>query len=193
MLHNICNVLPFAFARATRRELCLHRFLTNATKLTKRVSRLEKIITFVFKIFKITEVKKMKKIFKGCLISILIFVLVVIVVIIVAFGRMTKNMNTEMDNLTNVEIDMNNVKDGVYIGKSETSLVKVEVEVTVENGKMTNIDIIKHENGKGEPANVIVDDMVEKNTYDVDGVSGATTSSEVIKNAVNNALLKGVE
>lgn len=135
----------------------------------------------------------MKKLFKGCLISILIFVVVVIVVIIVAFGRMTKNMNTEMDNLTNVEIDMNNVKDGVYTGSSETSLIKVEVEVTVEDGKMTNIDIIKHENGKGEPANVIIEDMVEKNTYDVDGISGATKSSEVIKNAVNNALLKGVE
>ena len=45
----------------------------------------------------------------------------------------------------------------------------------------------------GQSANVIVDEMVDKNTYDVDAVSGATVSSEIIMNAVNNALQKGLK
>lgn len=45
----------------------------------------------------------------------------------------------------------------------------------------------------GSDANSIVDDIVEKNTYDVDTISGATVSSMIIINAVNNALQKGVE
>ena len=40
---------------------------------------------------------------------------------------------------------------------------------------------------------MIIDEMVDKNTYDVDAVSGATVSSEIIMNAVNNALQKGLK
>lgn len=38
------------------------------------------------------------------------------------------------------------------------------------------------------PANAIVDNMVSKNDIEVDAVSGATLSSEVIKDVVRNAL-----
>ncbi|MCR4865338.1 MAG: FMN-binding protein, partial [Lachnospiraceae bacterium] len=48
-----------------------------------------------------------------------------------------------------------------------------------------------HECGKGKIANVIVEDMIEKDDVEVDAVSGATFSSEVIKDAVRNALRKG--
>ena len=80
------------------------------------------------------------------------------------------------------------VADGVYDGHSETDLVKVEVKVSVSDGMIRNIEILKHECGKGLPANEIVKDMVRKNDVEVDSVSGATVSSEVIKDAVRNAL-----
>ncbi len=80
------------------------------------------------------------------------------------------------------------IKDEVYEGSSETTLVKVQVRVTVSNGQIDNIEILKHECGKGMPANAIVEDMVSKNDIEVDTISGATVSSEVIKDAVRNAL-----
>ena len=67
------------------------------------------------------------------------------------------------------------------------------MKVTVKKGKIEEIEIVNHQNGLGQSANVIVDEMVDKNTYDVDAVSGATVSSEIIMNAVNNALQKGVK
>lgn len=52
------------------------------------------------------------------------------------------------------------------------------------------IDILKHDNGKGKKAEQIRANMIDSNTYDVDAISGATTSSEVIKSAVSNALVE---
>ena len=55
-----------------------------------------------------------------------------------------------------------------------------------------DIEILKHECGKGRRANEIVNDMIEKNDIEVDAVSGATMSSEVIKAAVRDALRSGL-
>ena len=98
-----------------------------------------------------------------------------------------------VSNQTNAPIDMSKVADGVYTGKSDGGLVQVEVEVTVKGHAIEKIVILRHANGKGEAAESIVNDMVDKNTYDVDIVSSATASSNTIKNAVNVALQQGLE
>ena len=53
---------------------------------------------------------------------------------------------------------------------------------------MANIDILEHKNGRGSPAEVVTDRIIEKQKIDVDAISGATNSSIVIKKAVENAL-----
>ncbi len=98
-----------------------------------------------------------------------------------------------VSNQTNAPIDMSKVADGVYTGKSDGGLVQVEVEVTVKGHAIEKVVILRHANGKGEAAESIVNDMVDKNTYDVDIVSSATASSNTIKNAVNVALQQGLE
>lgn len=121
----------------------------------------------------------------------------VAVIIAVLFGVMFFKMNsitkTAMAKQINAEIDMNQVKDGSYLGSSDGGMVKVEVEVTVENHKITKIDLLKHENGKGQPAEAMLDEMIKANTDDVDVVSGATGSSKTIRNAVNKALQEGMK
>ena len=52
---------------------------------------------------------------------------------------------------------------------------------------------MKHENGKGKPAEVITQDMIDNNTSEVDTVTGATMSSKVIKAAVTSALEEGIK
>ena len=66
--------------------------------------------------------------------------------------------------------------------------VYAKVEVTVQDGVITNIDILEHKNGRGSRAEVVIDRIIEEQRIEVDAVSGATNSSTVIKKAVENAL-----
>ncbi|MGN1413651.1 MAG: FMN-binding protein [Anaerovoracaceae bacterium] len=89
-------------------------------------------------------------------------------------------------------IDLSVVEDGVYEGTEETALVKVTVKVEVKDHKMIDIQLIRHENGKGKPAEDMIPEMLRENTSEVDCVSGATMSSKTIRAAVRNALAKGI-
>ena len=120
------------------------------------------------------------------------YIIVILVFFISIFIIEIIRMNNQVKAFDKTPIDISQVADGVYNGHSETNLVKVEVKVTVEAGAIKDIEILKHECGKGRPANVIVNDMVKNNDVEVDGVSGATFSSEVIKDAVRDALRKGM-
>ena len=112
---------------------------------------------------------------------------------VVGFKTWSAKLVKEARELEDVFIDLSKVEDGTYEGHSELGPVIVDVKVIVKKGKITEIKIVNHQNGLGQSANVIVDEMVDKNTYDVDAVSGATVSSEIIMNAVNNALQKGLK
>ena len=83
------------------------------------------------------------------------------------------------------------VADGTYEGTAETPLVKVAVEVTVQNHTLREIRLLRHENGQGTPAEAMLADMLSRNTSEVDGVAGATLSSKAIRAAVRDALAKG--
>ena len=101
---------------------------------------------------------------------------------------LTASMKKNLAKIENEDIDMETVEDGSFEGHSELAPVKVDVKVLVKNHKLIKVELLRHECGLGHPADVIVDKMVEQNTWDVDAVSGATVSSEIIKNAVNKAL-----
>lgn len=131
----------------------------------------------------------MNKVIKRILI--VVGALVAVMVMFVSFMLIKTNM--ALKDQVNEDIDMSKVADGRYEASSDGGLVQVTVAVSVQDHKITNIEILKHRNGKGEPAESITDDMIAKNTYDVDTVSGATVSSKTIKNAVNKALQKGLE
>lgn len=98
----------------------------------------------------------------------------------------------DVEDLKYSNIVMNDVDDGNYEGDVETMLIKVKVNVTVNDHRIQQIDILKHDNGFGAPAEDMIESMIQNNDYQVDIISGATYSSEVIKNAVNQALQKGV-
>lgn len=83
------------------------------------------------------------------------------------------------------------VEDGIYEGEVETALVKVTVVVTVADHQIRDIQLTRHENGRGAPAEAMLAEMVRQNTSEVDTVSGATMSSKTIRAAVRNALAKG--
>ena len=86
------------------------------------------------------------------------------------------------------EINISDISDGVYIGEYDVDFIYAKVEVTVQNGEITNINILEHRHERGKTAEVIADSIVDEQKIDVDAISGATNSSTVIKKAVENAL-----
>ena len=125
----------------------------------------------------------MKRILK-ILVAVIGILLALVLIMFIKSDRDIKNLEYH-------ETDLNEVEDGVYRGKAETTFVKVEVEVEVKDHKIVRIDLLKHDNGLGKEAERITEDMISMNTYEVDAVSGATSSSEVIKSAVSDALANG--
>lgn len=123
----------------------------------------------------------------------LLIILVCIVVCIgLLFAYFVNRMNESLENLRTMEIpevDLSTIDDGVYEGSFSTFPVSVIVNVTVLDHEITVIDILRHDNGKGSSAEVIVDDVISQQNLDVDIISGATYSSLVILFAVADALL----
>ncbi len=90
------------------------------------------------------------------------------------------------------EINISDISDGVYIGEYDVNFIYAKVEVTVQNGEITNINILEHRNERGKAAEAITNKIVDEQKIDVDAISGATNSSTVIKKAVENALKNGL-
>ena len=86
------------------------------------------------------------------------------------------------------EINISDISDGIYIGEYDVDFIYAKVEVTVQNGEITSINILEHRHERGKTAEVITNKIVDEQRIDVDAISGATNSSTVIKKAVENAL-----
>ncbi len=86
------------------------------------------------------------------------------------------------------DIHISDIPDGVYVGEYDVDFIYAKVEVAVQNGEITNINILEHRHERGKTAEVITDRIVDEQKIDVDAISGATNSSIVIKKAVENAL-----
>jgi uncharacterized protein with FMN-binding domain len=84
------------------------------------------------------------------------------------------------------------VTDGVYEGSATIWPVKAVVKVAVENRRIARIDILEHRTMLGGPAEeVIPAKIIEKQSTNVDVVSGATMSSTAIMDAVQLAIEGG--
>ncbi len=86
------------------------------------------------------------------------------------------------------EINISDISDGVYIGEYDVNFIYARVEVTVQNGEITNINILEHRHERGKTAEAITSKIIDEQRIDVDTISGATNSSTVIKKVVANAL-----
>ena len=82
-------------------------------------------------------------------------------------------------------------KDGTYTGEAQGFGGPVDVEVIIENGKISEINITSAEKEDGaylSMAEDIIPTIIEAQSADVDTISGATFSSTGIKEAVTQAL-----
>jgi uncharacterized protein with FMN-binding domain len=87
--------------------------------------------------------------------------------------------------------DLNGKSDGVYRGQYSVSgtPVKVTLDVVVQNNNIAAINIVRHVCSPiGKKAEKITEKVIERQSLDVDVISGATGSSMGILKAVENAL-----
>lgn len=122
----------------------------------------------------------------------ILFIIFVIIASLTAFGiYMINKINQEMEVLTISEIPEINlvqIDDGTYSGSFKSLLIKVQVEVTIQNHVITDIIILEHQNGQGDDADVIIDDVLLEQSINIDFISGATYSSKAILLAIGDAL-----
>ena len=129
----------------------------------------------------------MKKAIK-LIIVIVVVILIVILVASVMFSKRAKGMDEYVNKFKNSEVALSEIENGLYTGAAEVGVVSVKVDVDVLDNEINNIKINKHFNGQGEPAEVIINDIIKNQSVKVDVISGATYSSIAILEAVGDAL-----
>ena len=108
----------------------------------------------------------------------------------IAYSQIEKRL--ELLTQTEIEdVDLENVPDGIYLGEYNSFPVSASVSVTVSNHEITEIVITRHDNGQGQAAEAIIDDVTSEQTLLVDAIAGATYSSKVILLAIHDALSGG--
>lgn len=122
-----------------------------------------------------------------------IYITVAIIAVgVLAFGgKYLLDLREYKQNMASVEItqpEIAKLEDGVYAGSYDAKIIAASVEVTVNDGRITKIDLVKHKYEKGGPAVSVIDEIIAHQTLEVDVVSGATNSSKTILKAVEIAL-----
>jgi uncharacterized protein with FMN-binding domain len=80
------------------------------------------------------------------------------------------------------------VEDGTYIGKFDGYRWSNTVKVTVNNHKITKISFVEGQQFRSEEVeNGIINNVISKQSLNVDTVAGGTVSSKAILKAIENA------
>ena len=110
--------------------------------------------------------------------------IIIAALLIIGCSTAYKSITAEMPNLTLIA-------DGIYRGNYDmaSTPVKATVEVFIQNHQIVEIKIIEHIRSPiGKKAEKIIDVITERQSLDIDVISGATASSKTLLKAVENAL-----
>lgn len=118
---------------------------------------------------------------KKTVLFVIMFLLLVGFVLGILYLKSVADYRQAVRETTFEDINISDIPDGVYVGEYDVDFIYAKVEVTVQNGEITNINILEHRHERGKTAEVITDSIVDEQKIDVDAISGATNSSTVIK------------
>ena len=116
--------------------------------------------------------------------------LVVASALVVGIGYLV-SLNSYKSTIAAIQIkgvDLSTIGDGEYYGDCDAGFVSAKVRVVVVNHVMTELELLEHQNGRGEAADALPETMLKEQRVDVDTITGATSSRNVIREAVYNAL-----
>lgn len=98
---------------------------------------------------------------------------------------------TEAAKLPFYNVELSEVEDGEYYGKTYTSFLHLQLKVFVQNHTITNIEVIESEGIDSETAKPILQDMIAQNKVVVKAIKGAELGSLVYISCVDGALYNG--
>jgi NosR/NirI family nitrous oxide reductase transcriptional regulator len=115
---------------------------------------------------------------------------------VAAKSNMAVGTNTSTSTTISAANNVNNssqgqYKDGTYTGVGRGFRPDLKVSVKVTGGKISNIEIVSHNESRGyyeQPFETVPKEIIESQSTNVDAVSGATRSSNGIMSAVADAL-----
>ena len=125
---------------------------------------------------------------KKIILFITLFFLLVSLILAAIYLKNVAAYKKAVKETTFDSIDISVIPDGVYTGEYDVDFIYAKVNVTIQDKKIINIDILEHKNERGKSAETIIKTIIAEQKIDVDTISGATNSSTVIKKAVENAL-----
>jgi len=115
--------------------------------------------------------------------------------IVLIFGSMMyvriKRNSDIILNENIIELKFEDYDDGKYLGEYYQDTIGVKLEIVIEDHQLISVEYIDHQFGKGQKAESIRELFIEKQSLQVDDISGATISSRCIKLAIINALEEG--
>lgn len=130
----------------------------------------------------------MKQSIKKAAAVIITFAILIAGIALATYLKQVDDYKRSVSETSIEEIRLSDIPNGIYIGECDVNFIYAKVEVTIQNGEITDIRILEHKNERGQAAEAVVDRIVTEQRIDVDAVSGATNSSTVLKKAVENAL-----
>ena len=137
-----------------------------------------------------------REIFKKWLsFTLVTLVTVAIVFSVVNFSIRMKNLHSNLNKNTLATASdsyVKGLKDGDYDGKAEGYGGSFKVKISIKNGKLKAINVLENNETPEyyEKVSLIIAQILNQGNANVDSISGATITSEAIKTAVRNALLK---
>jgi len=121
--------------------------------------------------------------------KILILIAIIFGIIAVTIGAAVFIDSREMAEIKIGNIDLSRIPDGVYKGTEKYMVFTTQVMVRVKDHRITDIDVFEARGGKYvEKAEKVTRNILEKQSLDVDTITGATVTSRAIIKAVENAL-----
>ena len=125
-------------------------------------------------------------------VRIFLIILCVVLTFVLYMQRRTRNYYKEAAKLPFYNVQPADVADGTYLGKTYTRFLHVQLDVTVESGKLTKIEIIENEGTGGKKITPLLDEMIAQNTSVVPALKGDELASIVFIACVDDALHKGI-
>lgn len=100
------------------------------------------------------------------------------------------NVKESKNEKSSITVNSVNFKDGIFKGEGEGFNGKTNVLVEVQNGKIKRVDVLSSGDDESylNEAKNLIPTIIEKQSLNVDSISGATFSSKGIISAVENAL-----
>ncbi len=102
--------------------------------------------------------------------------------------RSIENYKRDVQAIQVQNVDLSTIVDGEYFGDCDVDFVRARVRIVVKQHVIEELELLEHLHERGSAAEALPSKILSEQRIDIDVITGATSSSKVIQEAVYNAL-----